>query len=145
MPSVAPLVNTMRPVSTPSTRRAAAHALAGPGPRRPSSSTHSRMAPKPLLPDRSARLMHEAPDDYPDDLKKEIFEAIGNIDHIEVFGQEILVAPYIQPPRRKSGLIVSQTNFEVDDKWMSKSFLVLKLGELNSTLQKSFEPSLLNR
>lgn len=72
-------------------------------------------------------VMHDVPAEYPAELKKEIFQAIGDIDHIDVWGEEILVAPYAQPLMQR-GIIRPGTENE-EDKWQSKSFLVLKVGD----------------
>lgn len=66
-----------------------------------------------------------------DDLKEledEIRDALGDIDHIEVFGQQILAAVYAQPlTYRKSGLILPNS-MNKEDKWQSKCVLMLKAG-----------------
>lgn len=75
------------------------------------------------------KVLHNVAAEYPDDLKKEIFKAVGKIDHIEVFGQEILCAAFIQSPFFGNGMLVKGDKEQNEDKWQSKCFLVLKLGD----------------
>lgn len=79
-------------------------------------------------------VLHKAEPTYADELRKEILAAIGNIDHIEVWGQEVLVAAYVTSPyygERRPGFkrILKGENEQTEDKWQAKSFLVLKLGD----------------
>ena len=73
-------------------------------------------------------VMHNVPKGYPEELAKEIFAAIGDTKHIEIWGQEILVAPFIQSATYGSGTILRGEKEQEEDKWQAKSFLVLKIG-----------------
>lgn len=74
------------------------------------------------------RVLHNVVTEYPDELKAEILAAVGNLDHIEVWGQEVLVAPFIHPKKSTGGIIMPGMDI-YDDKWQSKTFLVLKMGD----------------
>lgn len=74
------------------------------------------------------KVLHNVDPDYLPDLEREIIEALGNYD-MELWGQECLVAPFHQQPIRKSGLIIAGGESTYDDKWQSKSFMVLRLGD----------------
>lgn len=73
------------------------------------------------------KVLHNVEQDYPAELKAEIIAAVGNLDHIELWGEEVLVAPFIQPGKTKGGIITGVRQ-QTEDKWQSKSFLILKLG-----------------
>lgn len=75
------------------------------------------------------KLHHNEADDYPADLKAEILEAIGKIDHIEIFGEEVLVAAFVQTPFFGNGQMLKGEKLQNEDKWQSKSFLVIKIGD----------------
>lgn len=74
------------------------------------------------------QVLHSIDDDYAAELKAEIFAAVGNLDHIEVWGQEILVGGFIRPTKSRGGIILDGTTMADDDKWQSKSCLILKVG-----------------
>lgn len=58
---------------------------------------------------------------------KEIMSQVGDLSNIEIFGSQVLIAPYIRPTRTKSGLHVP-TAVAKDDTWQGKVGLVLKIG-----------------
>lgn len=63
------------------------------------------------------------------DLEAEIKAAVGDLSGIGVFGQEILVAPFLHPPMSKGGIYTGASESVYDDKWQSKTFMILKLGD----------------
>ena len=68
------------------------------------------------------RMMHAV------DPKEEILKEMGNIDDIEIFHNQVLVAIYIKPEQTKGGIIIpGQTRDE--DKYQGKVGLVIKKGE----------------
>ncbi len=78
-------------------------------------------------------VLHKAEPTYADELRAEILKAVGNLDHIEVFGQEILVAAYVTSPyygERMAGRkrLLKGEKEQNEDKWQAKSFMILKLG-----------------
>lgn len=61
------------------------------------------------------------------DPAKNLMDQLGNLDDIQVFNNEVLVAIYVRPQKTKSGLhLPSQTTDE--DKFQGKVGLVVKLG-----------------
>lgn len=82
------------------------------------------------MPEAIMKVLHGGADEaYLKDLEAEIMDAVGDLSGIGIWGQEILMATFHQPAIRKSGLIVGHATQSVDDKWQSKSLLVLKLGD----------------
>lgn len=79
-------------------------------------------------------VLHSAEDKYPNEVKDEILAAVGDIDHLEVFGEEILVAAYVQSPYFAGGRLLKGDKEQNEDKWQSKCFLILKLG---NTVEKN--------
>lgn len=74
-------------------------------------------------------VLHDVHQEYLKDLESEIMDAVGDMSGIVLWGQEILVAPFHQPTIRKSGIIMAGNDPQaIDDKWQSKTFMVLKLG-----------------
>ena len=61
------------------------------------------------------------------DPKQAILDRVGNLDEVEVFGSDILVALYIPPEKTKSGIILSDAPRD-ESKWQGKCGLILKLG-----------------
>ena len=58
------------------------------------------------------------------DPKKEIWDQLGNIDDIELFNTQVMVAIYVRPEKTASGLfLAAQTRDE--DKWQGKTGLVI--------------------
>lgn len=74
------------------------------------------------------KVLHNVEDDYPAELKREIVAAVGKLDHIEIWGEEVLVAPFVQPHKSKGGILMAGSKTNTEDKWQGKSFLILKLG-----------------
>lgn len=62
----------------------------------------------------------------PDDFKKTVFNILGNLDEVEVMYNAVLVAAYVRPEKRASGLIVPTD----EDVWQGKSGLVVKVGSM---------------
>lgn len=85
------------------------------------------------MPPAIMKVLHNIDDAYPDELKREILSAVGKIDHIEVWGEEVLVGAFHQPVKSRGGIIMR----DADDKWQSKSFLILKLGTKAEKIVKS--------
>lgn len=73
------------------------------------------------------KVLHDVKDEYPAQLKSEIFAALGDISYIEVWSQEVLVAPFVQAAKR--GSLIVPGSQQAEDKWQSKAFLIIKLGE----------------
>jgi len=67
------------------------------------------------------RMSHET------DPKQSLLEELGNLDDIEVFNNQVLVAIYIRPTKTKSGIMLSDQTRE-EDKWQGKVGLVVKHG-----------------
>ena len=61
------------------------------------------------------------------DPKKEILDAMGNIEDIEIYNNQVLIAFYIRPNVTKGGIHLSDTTRE-EDKWQGKVGLVIKHG-----------------
>lgn len=59
--------------------------------------------------------------------KKEILEAVGDISKVEIFGAQVLIAPYIRPEKTRGGIITPGSAAR-EDEWQSKVGLVLKVG-----------------
>lgn len=75
------------------------------------------------------KIHHNELDEYPAQLKKEILEALGNIDHLELFGEEVMCAAFVSSPFHGKTQILKGDNQQNEDKWQGKSFLVVKLGD----------------
>lgn len=71
--------------------------------------------------------LHEMQHD--EDPKELILKKIGNTDGIRLSGAQVLVATYIRPERKKSGIILTQKLRE-EDQFQGKCGLVIKLGPL---------------
>ncbi len=59
--------------------------------------------------------------------KKEILEAIGDISKIEIFGQQLLIIPYVRPKVTASGIHIPDTSAK-EDVWQGKVGLIVKVG-----------------
>lgn len=81
------------------------------------------------MPPAVMKVLHEAVDSYPADLKKEILDAVGDLSYFDIFGQEVLVAPFIQSATYKNTTILVGDATQAEDKWQGKSFMILKLGD----------------
>ena|SRR5215831_1014826 len=75
-----------------------------------------------------ARLMEHAVDPRAD-----LWDKLGDIDDLEVFANQVLVAIYVRPERTKSGIILTDANRD-EDKSQGKIGLVVKLGEYAFTV-----------
>lgn len=63
------------------------------------------------------------------DQKAALLEAVGNLDHIDILHNSILVATYIRPERTAGGIIRPTDNIK-EDMYQGKVGLVLKKGPL---------------
>ena len=63
--------------------------------------------------------------DHANDPRQALKEQIGNIDDIEIFNNQILVAVYIRPEKTKSGIYLPDNN-RAEDQYQSKIGLELK-------------------
>ncbi len=66
---------------------------------------------------------------HDEDPKKLILKKIGSLDSMRLSGAQILVATYIRPERKKSGIILTAAVRE-EDQFQGKCGLVLKRGPL---------------
>ena len=64
---------------------------------------------------------------HDEDPKELILSRAGDLENVEVFGSDVLVALYIRPQKTKSGIILSDET-RSEDKWQGKAGLILKLG-----------------
>ena len=65
--------------------------------------------------------------DHANDQRQALKEQIGNIDDIEIFNNQILVAVYIRPEKTKGGIIMTDRARE-EDKYQGKIGLIVKMG-----------------
>lgn len=65
--------------------------------------------------------------EHTEDPRLEIQNKVGNLEGVEVFGSDVLVALYIRPMKTKSGIILADATRD-EDKWQGKAGLILKLG-----------------
>jgi co-chaperonin GroES (HSP10) len=65
--------------------------------------------------------------DHDEDPKEKIFEAVGDLSDIEVFGNWVLLGVYERPEKTKSGLYLSDVTRK-EDEHQGKCGLVLKKG-----------------
>jgi hypothetical protein len=63
------------------------------------------------------------------DPKKALFDAVGNLDDLEVFHNQVLVATYVPPDRSAGGILYSDRKLD-EDRFQGKCGLVLKVGPL---------------
>lgn len=61
------------------------------------------------------------------DPREAIQKRVGNIDGVEVFGNDVLVAIYKRPQRTKSGIMLPDSTLD-EDQHQGKVGLVLKMG-----------------
>lgn len=59
--------------------------------------------------------------------RKEIHEALGDLDGIEVWGNQVLIAVYCRPSKTTGGIIVGN-EVTIEDVWQGKVGLILKAG-----------------
>jgi hypothetical protein len=65
-------------------------------------------------------------DDY-EQAKREIYQMLGSVDDLEIWGEHVLVAQYVRPNVTKNGLcLTSKSQFE--DAHVGKAVMVVKLG-----------------
>lgn len=60
---------------------------------------------------------------------EKIYKALGNIDHIEVFNDRVLVAIYELPERTAGGIFTSEQS-KKESKFQGKACLVIKVGPM---------------
>jgi co-chaperonin GroES (HSP10) len=65
--------------------------------------------------------------DHSNDPRETLKEQIGNIDNIEIFNNQILLAVYIRPQKTKSGIYLPDSTVS-EDQYQSKVGLLLKKG-----------------
>lgn len=66
---------------------------------------------------------------HDEDPRDVIMKKIGDISGVRLSGAQVLVATYIRPEKKKSGLIITSSVRE-EDKFQGKCGLVLKMGPL---------------
>lgn len=66
---------------------------------------------------------------HEEDPKQAILAKVGDLKDVRLSGAQVLVATYIRPERKKSGLIITQSVRD-EDKFQGKCGLVLKMGPL---------------
>jgi len=65
--------------------------------------------------------------EHDQDPKLEILNKVGDLEGVDVFGSDVLVALYLRPQKTKSGIILADATRD-EDRWQGKAGLVLKLG-----------------
>lgn len=63
------------------------------------------------------------------DPKEALLQRAGNLDSIEIFGADVLLAVYERPNKTASGIILTDSHRD-EDKWQGKCHLVLKMGPM---------------
>lgn len=81
----------------------------------------------PTPKDPPAAYLHDMQHDV--DPKQILLDKIGDLSGIRLSGAQVLVATYIRPEKKKSGLILT-ANMREEDKFQGKCGLVLKMGPL---------------
>jgi len=66
--------------------------------------------------------------EHAEDPKELLIKEVGDVNDIEVFNNQLLVAIYMRPQKTKSGIILSD-NTRDEDRYQGKVGLVLKKGE----------------
>lgn len=61
------------------------------------------------------------------DPKQKLLKEIGNLDNVEIFNNQVLVAVYIRPQKTKSGIYLSDKTTD-EDRFQSKVGLIIKKG-----------------
>lgn len=75
-----------------------------------------------------ATTLHNWHHDDPNEARDEILAAIGDISKdFEVFGQDVLIAPYVRPTKTRGGIITTSDSSK-EDIWQSKVGLVVAIG-----------------
>ena len=64
---------------------------------------------------------------HKEDPKAHLLKEVGNVDNVEIFNMQVLVAVYIRPEKTKSGIILSDKTRD-EDRYQSKVGLVVKKG-----------------
>ena len=64
---------------------------------------------------------------HADNFKEDLMASLGDLNEIEVFNNNILVAIYIRPNKTKSGIILTDKYVD-EDKYQGKVGLILKMG-----------------
>ena len=75
----------------------------------------------------STRVLHDWKHDDPEEAKREIFAALGDISGFEVFGSQVLVADYIRPVKTRGG-IITPGSAQHEDIFQGTVGLVVKIG-----------------
>jgi co-chaperonin GroES (HSP10) len=63
------------------------------------------------------------------DPKADLLKKLGNIDDVDVFNNQVLVATYKRPEKTKSGLYLTDGNRD-EDRFQSKVGVIVKLGPI---------------
>jgi len=63
------------------------------------------------------------------DPAKKLLDELGDLSDIEIFNNQVLVAVYIRPEKRMSGVYLPSQNLE-EDKFQGKVGLIVKTGPL---------------
>lgn len=74
-----------------------------------------------------ATTLHNWKHDTAAEAAQEIMAAVGDLSNVEIFGSQVLIAPYIRPTKTKSGLHVPASAAN-EDTWQGKVGLILKIG-----------------
>lgn len=80
------------------------------------------------MPAAISKVLHAWNHEDPNDAKAEILEALGDISEFQVFGSQVLLAPYIRPAISRGGIIDPRGNAQKEDRWQGRTSLLLKLG-----------------
>ena len=62
-----------------------------------------------------------------EEARKEIIDAVGDLSGVHIYGNQILVAPYVRPAVTAKGFKTSMA-MQREDVWQGKASMVLKLG-----------------
>lgn len=67
------------------------------------------------------------PMSHDSDPKVQIHEALGDLDMVELFQNQIVIAIYKRPEKTKSGIILTDS-YRDEDRYQSKVGLIIKMG-----------------
>lgn len=66
--------------------------------------------------------------DHEVDPKEKIINDVGDLSHVEIFNNQILVGVYLRPQKTKSGLYLTDKHVD-EDRYQSKVGVLLKKGK----------------
>lgn len=75
----------------------------------------------------SDKVLHNWNHDDPDDAKREIFEALGDIDGLEIAGTQVLLGMYCRPAKTRGGIITPGSS-QREDIYQGTVALVIMSG-----------------